>query len=103
MALGIVYGLPLPHTSWDLGPHQYLFGDRSALHKFNSPEPLMGRPGLWNWRAVDNSTVSDAGWTVTELMLPLPHKGLRPDSLELIGACSCEVVRALIGLSLIHI
>ena len=24
-------------TSWDLGPRQYLFGDSSALNRFNQP------------------------------------------------------------------
>ena len=32
-ALG--YSLPLSPTSWDLGPHQNLFGDNSALNRLN--------------------------------------------------------------------
>ena len=28
------------HTSWNLGPHQYLFGDISVLNKFNQPSSV---------------------------------------------------------------
>ena len=31
---------PSPPTSWDLGPRQYLFGDNSALDKFNQTKRL---------------------------------------------------------------
>ena len=34
VAIGIVSFIP---TSWDLGLRQYLFGDNSALNKFNQP------------------------------------------------------------------
>ena len=39
VALGKV-STNLPPTSWDLGPHQYLFGDNSALNKFNQAREL---------------------------------------------------------------
>ena len=37
MALGIVFHIVSPPSSWDLGPSQYLFGDNSAFSKFNQP------------------------------------------------------------------
>ena len=33
----IMYSLPIFPTSWDLGPRQFLFGDNSALKRFNQP------------------------------------------------------------------
>ena len=42
VAIGINQS-PSSPTSWDLGPCQYLFGDKSALNRFNQPTCLVQR------------------------------------------------------------
>ena len=70
MALGIVFHIVFPPSSWDLGPSQYLFGDNSAFNQFNQPNQdtrtvLTAKPFAvsrgqikgWGWRGVGKDGV----------------------------------------------